>query len=929
MRNALALSLLLLLGCPKDPPVDDTGPPEDTAPEVVDVDEDGYAVEEDCNDRDASINPGAEEVCDGIDNNCDGTVDEGVTVTGYADSDGDGFGDAATEAELCELTDGWVEDATDCDDSRDDVFPGADEPCDGVDNDCDDEVDEDGDSVWYQDADGDGQGDSTTYQVACSPGDGWSANADDCDDSRDDVYAGADEVCDGADNDCDGAVDEDATTTFYADADNDGYGDPSATTQACDQPEGYVLDDQDCDDADYTVNPAALERCNEQDDDCDGDVDEGVTTTYYADADNDGYGDAAASTEACEQPRGYVSNILDCDDSNAALNPDAAEYCDGFDNDCDGTTDNDDAVDATTWYMDADGDSFGDLATTTTACSQPSGYVALPTDCDDADAAVNPDASEICDEVDNDCDGTVDTGAVDAGTWYLDDDGDGYGAAGTSDTQVSCDQPPGYAASSDDCGDDDFVINPGAAEVCDEVDNDCDGLVDVDDPGVTDSAVYYADADSDGYGDATAGLEACDQPSGYVTHGYASDCDDGDATVNPFADEICDGQDNDCDGLVDDDDSDLVSATSWYADADGDSYGDAGGELQACTQPSGYIADGSDCDDGDPAVNPGADEYCDGVNNDCDSEVDEEAVDAVDFYADTDGDGYGDATAVVWECSAPTGYVADSADCDDSDPTINPVATEVCSGGDMDCDGVVPDLCVTCAEQLLADPTAIDGLYVVDLDGTGSGQEVWCDMSTDGGGWTLVQRTVWDWDLSSELLTGWTEWLGSTLGDPDEGYAYRMAGELWTELNVDLDHMIVNVARDGSDGSDCDPLYYKGTTGTLAITSTTAEVTGLVSSVTIASNDQISTTDSGPNSSCVNSPKYGVPWYYGLCCITCPTYGPAWTDEPHPMASYVDTTGDLNGNIDADVCPSGSAVHNGATGTGSYEGMNAMEYYLR
>lgn len=268
-------------------------------------------------------------------------------------------------------------------------------------------------------------------------------------------------------------------------------------------------------------------------------------------------------------------------------------------------------------------------------------------------------------------------------------------------------------------------------------------------------------------------------------------------------------------------------------------------------------------------------------------------------------------------------------DCDDTDPAINPGGTEVCSGADMDCDGVEPDLCVTCAEHLLADPTAVDGLYVVDLDGTGTGHEVWCDMNTDGGGWTLVQRTVWDWDLSSELLTGWTEWLGSTLGDPDEGNAYRMAGELWPELNIDLDHMIVNVARDGSDGSDCDPLYYLGSTGTLTVTSTTAEVTGLVSSVTIASNDQISTTDSGPNSSCVNSPKYGVPWYYGLCCITCPTYGPAWTDEPHPMASYVDTTGDLNGNIDADVCPSGSAVHNGASGTGSYEGMNVMEYYLR
>ncbi len=929
MRNTLALSLLLLIGCPKDPPVDDTTPPEDTAPEVVDVDEDGYPEDEDCNDRDASIHPGAEELCDGIDNDCDEAIDEDVTLTAWADADGDGYGDPDGAAELCELSEGWVENADDCDDSRDDVHPGADEPCDGADNDCDGETDEEGDSVWYEDSDGDGQGDSTSYQVACSPGEGWAANPDDCDDSRADVYSGADEVCDEVDNDCDGAVDEDVTITFYADTDNDGYGDAGTTTQACEQPEGWVDNDEDCDDGDYAVNPAARERCNEQDDDCDGDVDEGVTTTYYADADGDGYGDAGSTTEACSQPSGYVTNTDDCDDSNGALNPDALERCDGFDNDCDGTVDNDDAIDAPTWYLDADADGYGDPATTATACSLPSGYASDATDCDDGDAAVNPGASEVCDEADNDCDGDIDMGAVDAGTWYLDDDGDGYGAAGTSDTQVSCDQPPGYAATSDDCADDDFIVNPGVAEVCDEIDNDCDGLVDVDDPDVTDSAIFYADADGDGYGDATTGVEACDQPAGYVTHGYASDCDDGDAAVNPFADEICDGVDNDCDALVDDDDRDLVSAPSWYADADGDSYGDSGGEVQACLQPSGYIADGSDCDDGDATIHPGADEYCDGVNNDCDTEVDEDAVDTVDYYADADADGYGDPADVTWACSAPSGYVADSADCDDTDPDVHPGAAEVCSGADMDCDGLDPSMCVTCAEHQVADPTAVDGLYVVDLDGTGSGHEVWCDMSTDGGGWTLVQRTVWDWDLSSELLTGWTEWLGVTLGDPDQGNAYRLAGGLWPALNVDLDHMIVNVARDAGDGSDCDPLYYTGSAGALTITSTTAEVSGLVSSVTIVSNSQISTSDSGPNTSCVNSPTYGVPWYYGLCCITCPTYGPAWPDEPHPMASYLDTTGDLNGNIDADVCPSGAAIHNGATGTGSYEGVNVMEYYLR
>ncbi len=926
MRTTLAIPLLLLLGCPKDP-VDDTSPP-DTTPQVTDADEDGFPEDEDCNDRDAAVNPDATEVCDGVDNDCDGETDEGLLSTFFPDADEDGYGDGGAGEEHCEAPSGFVSDDTDCDDSRDDVHPGAEEHCDGADNDCDDEIDEDGDSTWYQDADGDGQGDAAVSQVACSPGEGWASNADDCDDSRDDVYTGAEELCDALDNDCDGAVDEGVTTTYYADLDEDGYGDPDNTVEACEQPEGYLEDQRDCDDADATVNPAGSEVCNEVDDDCDGTVDEGVTTTFYADADGDGYGDGASAIEACELPDGYADNTDDCDDTNGALNPAAAEYCDGYDNDCDGTVDNDDALDASTWYEDRDRDGYGDSGASSTACTQPSGSAAKDGDCDDRDPDVFPGADELCNTTDDDCDGAVDEAPVDGTSWYLDDDGDGYGAAGTSDVQVACDQPPGYAPSTDDCADDDFTINPGADEDCDGLDNDCDGLVDADDPGVTDAATWYTDGDGDGWGDPTTGVVACSQPGGTAAHGYAGDCDDGDATVHPNADELCDGVDNDCDGLLDDADADVLGTSTWYPDADVDGYGDAAGAIEACSQPAGTIATGGDCDDGDPGILPGAEEHCDGVDEDCDGEVDEEPVDGLDFYADADGDGYGDAGVVSWACTAPTGTVADATDCDDGDAAVNPDADEPCSGEDMNCDGVAPAVCATCAEHIAADPGALDGLYDIDPAGTGVSLQAWCDMSTDGGGWTLVQRTVWDWAVSELLWTGYSDWYGSTIGVAQEGEAYRLAGELWSFLNFDREILAVHQARDAADSSSCDPLYYTGESATLSVSASEAWLTGLVSDVDLVSSTELSTRDSGGYSSCVTA-GYGVPWFYGGCCITCPTYkGAAWSDEPHPMAKYLDTDVDLYGLTDLDACPSGASEKN-ASGAGVYEGVNVMEFYLR
>jgi formylglycine-generating enzyme required for sulfatase activity len=149
-----------------------------------------------------------------------------------------------------------------------------------------------------------------------------------------------------------------------------------------------------------------------------GDTDSGAdptlcTNTVYADRDADGFGDPAISTTGdpaadCAPPAGLVDNALDCDDSASGVHPDAEERCDGLDNDCDGAIDPGTAADAQAWYLDLDGDGWGQDAAPTLACAQPEGSVRGSGDCDDADAAISPAADEACDGGDNNCDGLVD-----------------------------------------------------------------------------------------------------------------------------------------------------------------------------------------------------------------------------------------------------------------------------------------------------------------------------------------------------------------------------------------------------------------------------------------------------------------------------------------------------------------------------------------
>lgn len=680
----------------------------------------GYVTDStDCNDNSALAYPNRPEACDGIDNDCDGAIDEGVgTNTWYIDSDGDGFGNAASSVTNCNTSApvGYATTSTDCNDSVAAINPSARETCDGVDQDCDGSIDENATNAttYYQDADGDNYGNRTATQDACSRPSGYVTTFNDCDDTRSNVYPSAPEYCDGIDNDCDRQIDESAVdaTRWYRDADNDTYGNPSLSQSSCSQPLGYVSDSTDCNDSSATINAGASEYCNGLDDDCDGAVDDAAIdgTTWYLDADSDGYGDLSRTSLSCVAPSGYVSDDTDCNDHSSAVNPAANEVCNGIDDDCDGTIDGITATDIGTWYADSDGDGYGNANVTTEECSQPPGYVGSPDDCDDTNFDISPSALELCNLIDDNCNGTVDEGAAGAGTWYADTDNDGFGDI--NNTTDACDQPQGYTDDTTDCNDLDAATYPGAAEVpYDTVDQDCDGadLIDVDgdtyvglpaggtDCLDTDATVYPGAAElADGVDSNCDGLvdnntdSSDDDGDGWTESG--GDCDDLDSGINPGATEVANTVDDDCDGLIDegtalyDDDGDgqsesqgdcndgdpSVSTTATEilgngVDDDCDGLID-GGETD--TDSDGYTAAGGDCATMDGTVYPGAPELMDGIDNDCDGLVDE-GTDSVD----DDGDGQTES----------------DGDCDDNDASIHTGASEIPNGIDDDCDGTVDE----------------------------------------------------------------------------------------------------------------------------------------------------------------------------------------------------------------------------------------------
>ena len=329
-------------------------------------------------------------------------------------------------------------------------------------------------------------------------------------------------------------------------------------------------------------------------------------------------------------------------------------------------------------------------------------------DCNDDDPGIHPGTVEVCDGVDNNCDGLADDDdpGLDQDSlleWFRDNDEDGFGVNGPA--QLFCQGPVGSAPNTDDCDDNDANRNPDAQEICNNIDDDCDGQTDDADPDVdlTGADTFYVDADNDQDGDPTQSITACTRPNGYspaftdcddndpaVTgrdvdgDGLTScdgDCDDFDININPSADEVCNNADDDCDTLVDEADPDLLDARTFYLDYDGDNDGDILFSIVACVQPLGYASAFTDCDDNDPLVT-GLDVDGDGLTS-CDGDCDD--FDAALNLDDSDGDG----------------FTTCAGDCDPVDPGAYPGAVEIPGDCvDQDCDGLTGDLgCSGCSNM--------------------------------------------------------------------------------------------------------------------------------------------------------------------------------------------------------------------------------------
>jgi hypothetical protein len=262
-------------------------------------------------------------------------------------------------------------------------------------------------------------------------------------------------VGDGIDQDCDGV---DGT-----DADGDGFA-------------SVATGGPDCADDDPLAHPGVIDECNGRDDDCNGVVDDGPRPLWSVDVDGDGVGDAAVTLYACEQPPGYVGPTNDCDDSDPRAFPGNEEVCDGVDNDCDSLVDGPGVPGWTVWWADSDGDGYGRDDDEIWSCMGSQGLAPEPGDCDDAEALVHPGALEVCNLVDDDCNGVVDgADALGAQPWHPDADQDGWGDENVE--VVTCAQPPGYTGDDSDCDDSDPSIGPGQPDApADGIDSDCDGL---------------------------------------------------------------------------------------------------------------------------------------------------------------------------------------------------------------------------------------------------------------------------------------------------------------------------------------------------------------------------------------------------------------------------------------------------------------------